>query len=62
MRSIVRARDFELNRLEKACEASLAATSTNDDDKFDEYSRELSQLNAEIRVCYFFCQFFVFIL
>uniref|UniRef100_A0A1I8BY98 Uncharacterized protein n=1 Tax=Meloidogyne hapla TaxID=6305 RepID=A0A1I8BY98_MELHA len=49
MRSIVCARDFELNRLEKACEVSLAATSTQDSDKFDEYSRELSQLNSEIR-------------
>uniref|UniRef100_A0A914N7B9 Uncharacterized protein n=1 Tax=Meloidogyne incognita TaxID=6306 RepID=A0A914N7B9_MELIC len=49
VRSIVHARDFELNRLEKACEASLLATSTPDSDKFDEYSRELSKLNAEIR-------------
>jgi hypothetical protein len=54
MRSVVRIRDLELNRLEKACEASLVEPSTQDADKFDGYSRELSELNAKIRVGYFF--------
>lgn len=50
MRALVRARDFEVDRITRACEINLAANSNTDLDKLDKHSFELSLLNEKLRV------------
>jgi hypothetical protein len=49
MKALIRARDFELDRLRKACEETIEKTSEMSD-KIEENSYNLSVLNEKLRV------------
>ena len=51
MTSLIRARDFEMERLSKACENELSQSVENAAN--DEHSYNLSVLNEKLRVIYF---------
>lgn len=49
MAALIRARDFEMERLTRACETAVQESAT-DDEKIDEHSYNLSMLNEKLRV------------
>jgi hypothetical protein len=50
MKSLVRARDFEIDRLTKACESELNEFLVDSED-IDNRSYNISLLNEKLRVC-----------
>lgn len=56
MSSLVRARDFELDRLKRDCEVAMHQTLANDNASSVRNDRQLhlSKLNEKIRVSYIF--------
>lgn len=50
MSSLIRARDFELDRMYRKCEQTVNASITKDDRVIPESGQQLSRLNEQIRV------------
>lgn len=50
MSSLIRARDFELDRMYRKCEQAVNASITKDDRVIPESGQHLSRLNEQIRV------------